>query len=253
MNEIDWNAYARDYDALLALRPYRELQQAVAEAVLDTDIMSQRILDAACGTGNTSRAITERAAKLGRTPEIRSIDSAEAMLMRAREKCGDDRVAFARADLDRTLPFRDRTFDVVASVNTLYAVADPVFTLREFARVLRPGGRLVLVTPKAGYENGLVLKEHCESAKPDAYWCGIHRSPGRETALVREALSDEHKAAEAMLRVAAHNRRINQMRTFHFLTAHDLFELCASSGHSVLRHSLSYAKQCHIVVLKRSP
>ena len=49
------------------------------------------------------------------------------------------------------LPFRDAAADKAASVNSIYFWPDPAAAMAEFARVLRPGGRLVLClqTPEA--------------------------------------------------------------------------------------------------------
>jgi SAM-dependent methyltransferase len=47
----------------------------------------------------------------------------------------------------RSLPFPDHSFDGVMSTQVLEHVVDPAATLREIARVLRPGGRVVLTCP----------------------------------------------------------------------------------------------------------
>ena len=52
-----------------------------------------------------------------------------------------------RADLNRPLPFPSEAFDVVACVEGIEHLERPVDALREFRRVLRPGGTLVLTTP----------------------------------------------------------------------------------------------------------
>jgi SAM-dependent methyltransferase len=52
----------------------------------------------------------------------------------------------AVADL-LSLPFADNTFDATLNIVTLEHVTDPAFVVRELFRCLRPGGRLLLVTP----------------------------------------------------------------------------------------------------------
>jgi SAM-dependent methyltransferase len=54
-----------------------------------------------------------------------------------------------RADLDSGLPFRDRTFDAAICSEVLEHVPDDVAVLREVARVMKPGGRLIVSVPFA--------------------------------------------------------------------------------------------------------
>lgn len=65
---------------------------------------------------------------------------------------GIDRNRSSRADvlveLDRfPYPFRDQSFDEVRAIHVIEHVADVVKTMEEFFRLVRPGGRIVIVTP----------------------------------------------------------------------------------------------------------
>lgn len=66
------------------------------------------------------------------------------MLERAREKPGGRAVPLAACDA-QALPFRDGAFDWAAATLVFCEVPDPVAGLREIRRVLKPGGRLVLL------------------------------------------------------------------------------------------------------------
>lgn len=235
---IDWEEYALCYDSLLALVPYRSmLNEIVAEVKI---CGAHTILDAGCGTGNLTALLTEDTSLY-----ITGVDSSPEMLTRAKEKCASAR--FMHADLNGTLSFEHETFDTIVCVNALYIVENPLHTLKEFCRMLKYGGTLVIATPKHGYENGLILKAHCESEKPDAYWIDAHASIEREEKLVKEALGDGMHALN-MLTVAAINRRIARTKQFHFFTAEELCEVMYSAGFQIAEYKETYAGQAHLFV-----
>jgi phosphatidylethanolamine/phosphatidyl-N-methylethanolamine N-methyltransferase len=72
------------------------------------------------------------------------IDVSLAMLRRVREKPAGGAASLVVADV-AALPFADATFDWVAETLVFCEVRDPVAGLRELRRVLRPGGRLVML------------------------------------------------------------------------------------------------------------
>ena len=96
-----------------------------------------RLLDCGCGTG----AIVTHLAARGRAV---GVDLSPEALRLARTRGA----AVARAGL-LGLPFPDATFDVVTSFDVIYHrwVADDAAAVREMARVLRPGGLLLLRVP----------------------------------------------------------------------------------------------------------
>lgn len=113
----------------------------------------RRILDVATGTAGVAIELARR------TPaDVAGVDISEAMLSRGRE-----RVAAAglggRISLDvgraERLSFRDEEFDAVSFTYLLRYVRDPVATVAELARVLRPGGILAsldfFVPPNPGW------------------------------------------------------------------------------------------------------
>jgi SAM-dependent methyltransferase len=98
------------------------------------------VLDAGCGEGYMARALTERGAT------VVGLDRSARLLRAAGEmRAGNDQEpVFALGDL-AALPFRDEQLDVVLcnhSLNDLRFLRRP---FQEFARVLRPGGRLVVL------------------------------------------------------------------------------------------------------------
>ncbi|MEV6343799.1 methyltransferase domain-containing protein [Actinoplanes sp. NPDC051851] len=100
-----------------------------------------RVLDAGCGTGAVACALAARA---GLT--VTGMDILDWNLETARKRAAtggvSDRTDFHLGDY-HTLPFPDESFDGVYTMETLVHAADPATVLKEFNRVLRPGGRLV--------------------------------------------------------------------------------------------------------------
>ena len=101
----------------------------------------ERVLDLACGTGEFERRVLEA------TPEAElvGIDLAPSMVERAQAKlAGTPGVRFEQADV-HDLPSPDEAFEAVVCANTFHYFSHPEQVLREARRVLRPGGRLVLL------------------------------------------------------------------------------------------------------------
>jgi demethylmenaquinone methyltransferase/2-methoxy-6-polyprenyl-1,4-benzoquinol methylase len=99
-------------------------------------------LDVACGTGDLSEALAA-----GGASRVVGVDFSEPMLDRAREKSrrrGGGRCEYLHGDA-MDLPFPDGSFDAVTIAFGLRNVLEPPRALREFRRVLRPGGRLVVL------------------------------------------------------------------------------------------------------------
>jgi demethylmenaquinone methyltransferase / 2-methoxy-6-polyprenyl-1,4-benzoquinol methylase len=96
-----------------------------------------RVLDAACGTGDL--AIADR--RVG-AAHVTGLDFSEQMLARARRKTAD--VEWVQGDL-LALPFEDGSFDAATVGFGVRNVDDLSLALRELRRVLRPGGRLAIL------------------------------------------------------------------------------------------------------------
>lgn len=95
-------------------------------------------LDVACGTGAVTRAMVEI---LGGRGRICGVDPSEGMLAEARRSLP---VEFLVGQAE-SLPFPDGSFDFLAMGYALRHVADLKRTFAEYRRVLRPGGRLMIL------------------------------------------------------------------------------------------------------------
>jgi ubiquinone/menaquinone biosynthesis C-methylase UbiE len=115
---------------------YLEISIASTLAAL-SPAPEERILDVGCGTG---RLLQEA---VGLQPSISAcgVDLSAEMIRQAARRIGAARLAIADA---AALPFADNSFDAVVSSSSLHHWQDPSRALAECARVVRPGGRLVI-------------------------------------------------------------------------------------------------------------
>ncbi len=138
-----YSRLARVYDLFTDHEP-AHLEEAIQLAGIRED---DSVLEVACGTGRASAGIARRLREGGR---LYAIDLTEAMVERAerrlREQSLIDRVDLRLGDA-RSLPFPDGKFDVVYNsyMFDLMDAADIPGIVSEFKRVLKPGGRIVLV------------------------------------------------------------------------------------------------------------
>jgi demethylmenaquinone methyltransferase/2-methoxy-6-polyprenyl-1,4-benzoquinol methylase len=154
---------ARRYDLMNAVMTFgsdgrwRRLAATAALQSADRDQHTFRAtgplaLDIGAGTGDLALALVKAGA--GR---VVATDFSEAMLVEAKRKLEDPRRHAPAIDLlagdALGLPYPTGTFDCVTNGFLLRNVADLPAALREFHRVLRPGGRLVCleITPAPGF------------------------------------------------------------------------------------------------------
>lgn len=106
----------------------------------------QRVLDVGCGGGATMGRISQRMGKGSGT--VVGVDYSEVSCAQSRELnaagIASGRMEVRQASVE-ALPFADTSFDVVTTVESFYFWPDPVANLAEVARVLKPGGRFLLV------------------------------------------------------------------------------------------------------------
>ena len=101
-----------------------------------------RVLDVATGTGWAALAI---AGRVGTTGMVLGVDLAPALLERAKQKVAAadlTNVEFRAGDAEQ-LDIADQRFDVVLCASSLFFVPDMLAALREWHRVLKPGGQVV--------------------------------------------------------------------------------------------------------------
>jgi ArsR family transcriptional regulator len=140
-----FSASAAQWDALRAELFGQRADLLALPGLLDED---WTVGDLGCGTGQVAAALA---------PFVRgviAVDQSRAMLAAARVRLkGMDNVELRSGDLEE-LPIEDRALDAAVLLLVLHYVVDPAGALAEARRVLKPGGRLLVMdmTPHAREE-----------------------------------------------------------------------------------------------------
>jgi ubiquinone/menaquinone biosynthesis C-methylase UbiE len=174
----------------------------VRDAVLSAArlLPESTVLDVGAGTG----FLTEGAAKIAR--KVIALDFSEAMMGEARAKLGLSNVEFKVGNVEQ-IPLPDASVDAVIGNMVLHHCPSPEAALLEIARVLVPGGRLVLSDlQKYSYES--LRKEHAD------LWMGFEMDYVRMT-LPKAGLEDV--SVEALSYCCSETRENEQIRIPMFL------------------------------------
>ena len=155
--------WATRYDWLLTIITLGR-ERALRERFLDLARIApgESVLDVGCGTGTLAIAAKRRVGAVG---EVSGIDASVEMIERANKKAKRAKtdVTFKTA-LAESLPFSDARFDVVLSTVMLHHLRRAVReqSVREMRRVLKPGGRLLIVDfgRNTGNQRGLLAHFH---------------------------------------------------------------------------------------------
>jgi ubiquinone/menaquinone biosynthesis C-methylase UbiE len=136
-----FGARAAGYEDGWLGRLHREIADRCADFALARSPSPHRILDVGCGTGYLLRGLAQRCPA---ATELAGIDAAPEMIEAARRAAGSDGRLSFQTGLAERLPYPAGTFDLVLSTTSFDHWADQQAGLAECARVLTPGGYLVL-------------------------------------------------------------------------------------------------------------
>lgn len=147
------------------------------------------VLDLGCGTGS----LAVLAARDGH--RVTAVDLSERMIARARAKLAGTGAQTVVGDAARP-PVGARRFDVVLVRHVLWMLPDPAAVLRHWKRLLRPGGRLVLIEGRWGTVNpaGITADALARLTADLGGSTTVHQL-GSEAALWGREVADERYAA----------------------------------------------------------
>jgi len=135
-----FDARAGGYETGRRGRMHHQIADRTADLALTLAPAPRRVLDVGCGTGYLLRQL---AARCPQAVELVGIDPAPSMITAARAAATDDRLQLLGGHAEE-LPFATGTFNLVVSSTSFDHWSDQQAGLAQCARVLAPGGCLVL-------------------------------------------------------------------------------------------------------------
>ena len=173
------------------------------------------LLDVACGSGGPALRIARLTGC-----RVRGIDAHAAAVQAARDQAGraglGERASFEQVDASQRLPFPDASFDAITCIDAILHLPGRPQVLAEWARVLKPGGRMVFTDPVV--VTGAVTNEELAIRSSIGFFLFV--PPGHDEALIAaaglELVTKEDRTENMALRAgrwrAARQHRAAELR-----------------------------------------
>lgn len=136
---------AKGWEQRYQKRSFKAREAVLVECLQGRDLGGRAWVDAGCGTGTLSRLLAQRGGR------VLGVDAAMEMVEAAGQQASSLdsslEVRFEKVETIARLPVTSSSYDGVLCSSVLEYVPDVDACLREFARVLRPGGLLLVSVP----------------------------------------------------------------------------------------------------------
>jgi len=221
-----WKNYFKVYDVLNESYSYQTLlKKVVQEAQLDAD---QQVLDAGCGTGNLIPLLQKNRI------EYIGIDIIPEALEIAQKKIFSENIKIEFGDISKKSKFQSNTFDRIISINVFYILSDKgrESALKEFHRILKPGGKLIIATLKKGFDP---KKIYIETLRIGRKKLGLLKSLIKAFGLILPTI-----------KMLFYNQIINNKQkkgAYKYFSREEIKDLLSKNGFKEVKSKLVYAGQ----------
>jgi ubiquinone/menaquinone biosynthesis C-methylase UbiE len=223
-HQLTWESYAISYDRiLLRMDYYQEVLSRHLAALSKPSI--HHVIDLGAGTGNLAEMLLT-----GSQRRVTAVDSSRAMLARMRVKLGEHigkKLLILEQNAESLGQLDNESLDGVSILLALFDMHEPIATLNEGIRILRPGGVLIVTEPKYCFRKEPIL-EHIEHRLKDAGIFSELEEDFKRVTNANRKIDPESRSTHSPLR-AEDIYKILRRREFESLTIKDShFGNCAT-------------------------
>jgi len=161
-SRVLWDLHSIVYDFKTSAVVHKDLQEDI---INELDFKGgELLLDAGIGTGALEIALLRRGIS---DIKVVGVDISTNMLKRAEKRLNHKfkDLELKRLNLNSPLPFPVNHFDAIACCNTFYTLYNHLAALKEFYRILKPHGKIVLTTPHERFKGTELMKYHYKKSE----------------------------------------------------------------------------------------
>ena len=240
LNKAFWNVYAFFYKRTTNFSVAHQGMFKDATEALQVDD-GYKVLDAGCGSGDLEYYLL----KAKKDICIMGIDFSEEMLRSAQKKYKSHKnINFKKANLNEKLCFNDESFDRIVCVSVLFSLKNVSHTLKEFSRVLKTHGIIVLIEPEPNFNYGKIAQKNFREvgkynylAKIKWYSTFILKIPSIVTMYLMNLIMDSWTNKDA----------------YHYYTKGEFIDRIQEAGLQIINSKKTLADQDNLIIaVKRS-